>query len=127
MAPGLGFLKEVVVDQHFTERGRISRLMAAVALNPKILGLGIDEDTAVVFKSSSEFQVIGAGAVYVIDGMETTKSNILDSAEDEPLSVHNMKVHVLSSGESFSIEDRQPIVKGKYARKKVLTKISLHA
>src|SRR5829696_1474349 len=64
MAPGLGYLKDVIIDQHFAERGRIGRLLGAVAQNPRLLGLGIDEDTAVVFDGHKTFRVLGSGAIY---------------------------------------------------------------
>lgn len=111
MAPGLGFIKEVVVDQHFSERGRISRLMAAVALNPRYLGIGIDEDTAIIVDKGLDFKVIGTGAVYVVDGRDLTNSNISTGTEKEALSVHNVRVHILNCGEKFDLIERQPILK----------------
>jgi cyanophycinase len=63
MAPGLGFIRDVIIDQHFAERGRMGRLLGAVAQNPKTLGLGIDENTAVVIDGHETFYVVGAGAV----------------------------------------------------------------
>jgi cyanophycinase len=53
MAPGLGLLKDVIIDQHFAQRGRIGRLLAAIAQNPNNLGIGIDEDTAIVVEKNS--------------------------------------------------------------------------
>src|SRR5439155_24073558 len=67
MAPGLGFLRNVVIDQHFGQRGRIGRLLSAVAGNPRMLGVGIDENTAVVVKDGT-LDVIAENAVYVVDG-----------------------------------------------------------
>jgi len=66
MPPGLGYLKDVIIDQHFAERGRIGRLLGAVAHNPRILGVGIDEDTATLWEDG-RFTVLGSGAVYVVD------------------------------------------------------------
>jgi cyanophycinase len=67
MAPGLGLVPDVIIDQHFAERGRIGRLLGAVAQNPRVLGIGIDEDTAIIVEGCC-FGVIGAGAVYIVDG-----------------------------------------------------------
>src|SRR5690606_11882755 len=75
MAPGLGFIRGVIIDQHFAERGRMARLLGAVALNPREFGIGIDEDTAIIVKGDKEFLVIGSGALYVIDGPTVTQSN----------------------------------------------------
>lgn len=108
MAPGLGFLKDFIVDQHFSERGRLSRLIAAVASNPKYLGLGIDENTAVVIENSKEFHVIGNGAVYVVNGESSTHSNISESHQENALSAHNLRVDVLCRGEKFDIPKREP-------------------
>jgi cyanophycinase len=63
MAPGLGLLPNVIIDQHFAERGRIGRLIGAVSQNPRVLGIGIDEDTAIVVKGEM-FKVIGSGAIW---------------------------------------------------------------
>src|SRR5204862_8300641 len=78
MAPGMGFLAGLVVDSHFAERGRMGRLLAAVAQNPSHLGIGIDEDTAIsvtVKRSSAMFRVLGSGAVHVVDGTHIDHSD----------------------------------------------------
>jgi cyanophycinase len=106
MAPGLGLISEVVIDQHFAERGRIGRLIGAVARNPRMLGLGIDEDTAVVVEGST-MRVIGSGAIYVVDGREMTFSN---SGSDNPeiMSAYNVRMHVLSREDRFDLATRMP-------------------
>lgn len=109
LAPGLGFLTDVIVDQHFAERGRISRLIGAVAQNPKMLGVGIDEDTAIVLEKPGCFRVLGAGAVYVVDAKGSTASNVAEGTAECVLAIHNVKLHVLNDGERFSIYDRRPL------------------
>ncbi len=108
MAPGMGLLRNVIIDQHFAERGRIGRLLGATAFNPRILGIGIDEDTAIIVQGK-EFTVIGSGAVYVIDGAGVTHSNIADAEEKQTLSMFNVHVHVLSGGDRFDLKKRRPI------------------
>ena len=108
MAPGLGLLPDAIIDQHFAERGRIGRLLGAVAQNPRVLGIGIDEDTAIVAEGSA-FRVIGAGAVTVVDGASVTHSNITEARPERTLSMHNVRLHVLSSGDSFNLEERAPL------------------
>ena len=76
MAPGLGLIKDVIIDQHFAQRGRIGRLLTAIAQNPQIIGIGIDEDTAIIVNDKAKFRVIGSGAVYILDGSEITKSDV---------------------------------------------------
>jgi cyanophycinase len=107
MAPGLGFVRNVIVDQHFAQRGRIGRLLATVAQNPKSLGIGIDEDTACVMRDG-EFRVLGCGAVYVVDGHDLTGSNISEADADRVMSVFDMRLHVLSDGDRFDLERRRP-------------------
>jgi cyanophycinase len=108
MAPGLGFVRDVIIDQHFAERGRFGRLIGAVAHSPRVLGLGIDEDTAAVLEGAC-FKVIGSGAVYVVDGSRSTHSNLADASPDKVLSMHGVIVHVLGTGDRFDLAGRRPI------------------
>lgn len=108
MAPGLGLIRDVIIDQHFAERGRFGRLIGAVAHNPRVLGLGIDEDTAAVVEEDV-FTVIGSGAVYVVDGAGVTHSNLAEARPERVLSMHDVKVHVLGTGDGFDLRKRRPI------------------
>lgn len=112
MAPGLGLLRDVIIDQHFAERGRIGRLLGAVAQNPRVLGIGLDEDTAAVVEGEV-FRVLGAGAVYVVDGSEVTHSNIAEAEPERTLSMYDVCMHVLSAGDRFDLAKRRPRVSGK--------------
>src|SRR5262245_17991402 len=76
MAPGLGLAENMINDPHSTARGPISRLIAAVAQNRRLLGVGIDEDTAVVAESDGTLHTIGSGSVYIVDGHALTYTNI---------------------------------------------------
>src|SRR5262249_54393542 len=99
MTPGLGLAKNMIIDQHFSERGRIRRLLGAVAQNPRMLGIGIDEDTAVVVESDGRFSALGSGAVYVVDGHDLSYTNISVASFGRALSVFGVKLHVLSNGD----------------------------
>ena len=108
--PGFGFMQGVMIDQHFAQRGRIGRLLGAIAENPSVLGIGIDEDTAIVVnKRCNYFTVIGSGAVYVIDGRYLTYSSLLEQENEVPLSLFNVKMHVLKSGNCFDLGSKQPL------------------
>jgi cyanophycinase len=107
MAPGLGLVRNVIIDQHFAERGRIGRLLGAVAHNPRVLGIGLDEDTAVVL-AGERFEVIGSGAVYIVDGDGVTHSNIAEAEPERALSMHDVRLHVLASGDRFDLAKRRP-------------------
>jgi cyanophycinase len=108
MAPGFGFIPGVIIDQHFAERGRIGRLIAAVAQNPRILGIGIDEDTAIVCDPDHCFTVLGAGAVYVVDGREISYTNLADEERDRILSAFDVRLQLLSMGDEFDLATRRP-------------------
>jgi cyanophycinase len=108
MAPGLGFVKDMIIDQHFAERGRIGRLLAAVAQNPRLLGVGIDEDTAIVIEGEESFRVLGSGAVYVIDGRGVSETNISEKDPQCTLSIFDVRLHLLSQGSTFDLKSRRP-------------------
>ena len=109
MAPGLGYIKDVIVDQHFAERGRIGRLLGAVSQNPRLLGVGLDENTAIVVEGEIRFKVIGEGGVYVVDGRGVTATNLTDEDTDRAMSIFNVRLHVLSQGDEFDLGTREPI------------------
>lgn len=108
MAPGMGFLEEAVVDQHFAQRGRIGRLVAVIAQNPHVLGIGIDEDTAVYISDDGKLKVIGNNTVTILDGTQVTISNASESSVDQPLAVTGLCVHVLAKGFGFDLVSRRP-------------------
>ncbi|HEV7993127.1 MAG TPA: cyanophycinase [Gemmatimonadaceae bacterium] len=108
MAPGLGFVKNAIIDQHFAQRGRIGRLLGAVAHNPRVLGIGIDENTAAIFERA-HLTVLGENAVYVVDGSMATYSNIAEEEEDRALALFGVRLHVLSQGSRFELASREPV------------------
>ena len=108
MAHGLGFVKRLVIDQHFAQRARIERLIGAVAENPGGLALGIDEDTAVVVDNESRFTVIGSGAVYVADGRTVTHTNMSEQMQGSTLCLFDVTLHVLSQSTGFDLKTRRP-------------------
>ncbi|KPV44642.1 cyanophycinase [Alicyclobacillus ferrooxydans] len=108
MAPGMEFMEGAVIDQHFAQRGRLGRLVSAVAQYPHHLGLGIDEDTAVIVEGQ-HFRVLGRGAVSVVDAGVLTHSN-LDSVErDESLALCGIQLHILPDGYGFDLHNRTAI------------------
>jgi cyanophycinase len=109
MAPGLAFISGVVIDSHFAERGRMGRLLGAVSQNPRNLGLGIDEDTAVVAQSNGTLRVIGSGAVYVVDGAGISYSSLSEKNPEGVVSINDVTLHVLSTDDRFDLKERRPI------------------
>ena len=109
MSPGLGMIPDVVVDQHFAERGRLGRLLGAVAQNPKSLGIGIDEDTAALVEPNRMLEVFGSGAVYIVDGRSVSASNVTEAAPEQTLSMFGITLHVLGAGDRFDLATRVPL------------------
>ncbi len=103
MDKGLGFIPKLTIDSHFIRRGRFGRLAEAVAIYPKMIGIGLAEDTGLVIKEGQIFEVIGSGMVIIFDPRKLTHNNqhILD--EGTPMSLTNLKTHVLANGDRFNI------------------------
>ncbi|HWS56009.1 MAG TPA: cyanophycinase [Pyrinomonadaceae bacterium] len=110
LGSGLGFLPGVLIDQHFEQRGRLRRLLAAIAQYPHELGLGIDEDTAAVV-SGRVLEVFGHGSVTVIDAGGLTHTNLGEVERHELLAICGVRVHILPAGYRFDLQNRAPIVK----------------
>ena len=109
LSPGLGYVKNIIIDQHFTERGRISRLITAVAYNPYNLGLGIDENTAVILNNEGVLEVYGEGTVTIVDGSGISYNEIAEVEDDESFSIFGAKVHILNEGLLYDYFARKPI------------------
>jgi len=109
LSPGLGFLKNIIIDQHFTERGRISRLITAVSYNPYNLGLGIDENTAIILDNEGIMEVYGAGTVTVVDGSQITYNEIAEVSDYESFSVCGVQLHILGNGLIYDYFGRTPM------------------
>ena len=108
MMAGFGLISNVILDQHFRQRDRIGRLLALVASNPKLLGIGIDEDTAVMFSDEEVLEVIGKHSVTIVDGSEMF-SDIFQVKAYGEITVSNAKLHVLTPGRRFDLRTRSLI------------------
>lgn len=107
MAPGLGLINGVVIDSHFAERGRFWRLLRAIARNPKNLGIGIDENTAIVV-TGDVFRVIGSGAVYVLDASNISYSSIPEEDSKKVTSIFDIRLHVLAENDQYDLIQKKP-------------------
>jgi cyanophycinase len=105
---GLEFLKDVCIDTHFVHRGRFVRMAQVIVSNPSSIGLGIEEDTAVVLRNGVEAEIIGSGTVIVIDGTTISNSNYTEFSEKNAVSIRDMKVHLLARGDKYSIPQTNP-------------------
>ena len=106
MGPGLGLLPASIIDVHFTQRGRLPRLVAAVTRHPSHLGIGIDEDTAILVRSG-RFDVLGRGGVVTVDAVPAAGPSVEPAAPDER--VPGMRLHRLRADDSFDLERRHPL------------------
>jgi cyanophycinase len=111
MGPGMGFLPGIVVDQHFAQRGRLGRLIAALVQQPAILGIGIDENTAVIVDGDA-LEVVGQSAVTVVDESEASHNNLQGLLKGEALAICGVRLHILPHGYGFNLKTRQPIIPG---------------
>lgn len=107
MAPGLGFFEGVIIDQHFDQRGRFGRLLCGVAENPGILGIGIDEDTAVKLFPDLHFEIIGSNVVTVIDGKSIQSSNVSELNPNDLLAIMGVTVHTLPHEYGYDLKNRK--------------------
>jgi cyanophycinase len=107
LAPGFGLIGGVVVDQHFAQRGRIGRLLGVVAQNPRILGIGLDENAAIRIRRGS-FQCIGENAVYVLDAGKMQFTNVAEGEPNESLCVYGVRIHVMNQSDKFNLKSRRP-------------------
>lgn len=108
MVAGFGLVPDVIIDQHFRQRDRIGRLLALVASNPRLLGVGIDEDTAVLFDHHQTMEVIGRRSVTVVDGQHM-ESNIYQVKRYGEISITGATLHMLTAGRRFDLAERTVI------------------
>lgn len=111
--PGLGLMPRMLIDMHFAERGRLPRLLSAVALDPERLGVGIDENTAICVHKDS-FEVLGTGVVSVVDAERAT---VVHAASDsDPITLFDVRLHLLPAGCLFDLACRSPAIGPAHAR-----------
>jgi len=106
MAPGLGLTNKVIIDQHFRQRDRIGRLMTALSYNPFVSGLGIDENTAAFIGPDGVFEVVGTGAITVVDPAGLSHSSMSNARHRDAITLIGMKLHILASGAKYDINER---------------------
>jgi len=106
LAPGLGLINRIIVDQHFRQRDRLGRLLTALALNPFAVGIGLDEDTAAFIGPDDTLEVFGSGAMTIVDPSEIEYSSIDSAKQGEPVSLLGVRLHVLVGGARYDLHAR---------------------
>lgn len=110
MGHGLGFLENLLIDQHFSQRGRFGRLIGAIAENQELIGIGIDENTAILVRDG-QFEVLGEHQVFIIDGKGGSLVDEVESSEGgKEMTITDFKLHTLTAGYSFDLASRKIII-----------------
>ena len=106
MKKGLGLIPQLIIDTHFIRRGRFGRLVEAVATHPKLIGIGLAEDTGLIIKNGNEFQVIGSGMVILFDPSSVTHNAHELLKPGTAMSISNLTTHILANGDRFKLDNR---------------------
>ena len=109
LAPGLGLTNRFIIDQHFRQRDRLGRLVAALAYNPFAIGIGLDEDTAAFIGPDNTLEVEGSGAITVVDAGGLTFSSMAEARQTEGVCLLGLTVHILVAGATFNLHTRQAL------------------
>ena len=109
LGPGLGLTNRFIVDQHFTQRDRLGRLLSALAYNPFAVGIGLDEDTAAFIAPDHRFEVVGSGAVTVVDTAQLEHSSMATTSEGAPVEMIGVRLHILVEGSTFDLSTRRAL------------------
>lgn len=104
---GLAFIGNVIIDSHFDKRGRFNRLAQAVASNPQCTGIGLGEDTGVIVSGGNHLEVVGSGAVVIVDGRDMRYNNITEVNMGEPIAIENLRVNILVRGNQYLLKERK--------------------
>lgn len=108
---GLGLIDGVIIDTHFVQRGRIGRLFQAVVGNPKVLGIGLGEDTGLLITHNSKMEAIGSGLVILVDGREIKDTNLTQVELGQPISINHLVTHVMSMNDTFDLTTFKMMIK----------------
>jgi cyanophycinase len=103
---GLSLLPQAIIDTHFMQRSRFSRLTEALLRNPGLLGIGLCTDSGVVISGGDALRAIGSGSVCLIDTDNVGETNYSKVAELQPVYVSNLRVNLLAKGASYYLQDR---------------------
>jgi len=107
LAPGLGFTRRLIIDQHFRQRNRLGRILTAVSYNPNSVGLGLDEDTAAFLGPDEVLEVVGSGALTIVDPAGVEHSSMDSTHQHEPVCIIGVRLHILVEGGTFDLRSRE--------------------
>lgn len=107
LAPGLGLTNRIIIDQHFRQRDRLGRLLTAISFNPFMIGIGLDEDTAAFIGPDETLEVVGTGAITVVDPSDLEFSSMAHVRKNDPICLIGLRLHVLDHGSTFNLHTRE--------------------
>lgn len=110
VASGLALIDDVIIDTHFVKRGRIGRLFQVVVGNPKVLGIGLGEDTGLLITNGRQMEAIGSGLVILVDGREIKDTNLTEVSLGQPISINHLVTHVMSKKDKFDLDTFKMII-----------------
>lgn len=122
LSPGFGLLDSVVVDQHFRERDRLGRLLAAISFNPRLVGIGVDEDTGAFIDPEDVMMVVGAGGVTVVDPSDISDDSLAEARAGGPIRMTDIRLHILLEGDRYDLNARRPLFRPSQAGSEAATK-----
>jgi cyanophycinase len=106
LAPGLGLTNRLIIDQHFRQRDRLGRLLTALAYNPFAIGIGLDENTAGFIGPDETLEVVGNGALTIVDPSELQFSSMARVRKNDPVCLIGLRLHILDQGATFNLHTR---------------------
>jgi len=106
LAPGLGLTNRIIIDQHFRQRDRLGRLLTAVAYNPFAIGIGLDENTAGFIAPDETLEVVGSGALTIVDPSGLEFSSMARVRKNDAVCLIGLKLHILDQGSTFNLHSR---------------------
>ena len=109
LAPGLGLTRLAIIDQHFRQRDRLGRLLTALAYYPEPVGIGLDEDTAAFIEPDDMLEVVGSGAITVVDPSDVTFSSMDSAKRQDAVCILNARLHVLIQGARYNLRTREAL------------------
>ncbi|MCL4108911.1 UNVERIFIED_CONTAM: hypothetical protein GTU68_008106 [Idotea baltica] len=110
LAPGIGLINTAIIDQHFSQRDRLGRLLTALSYNPFLIGVGIDEDTAFLIDGEGHGEVLGSGVVTIVDASDLKHSSRASAGTGDALSLIDIRMHVLAEGCRYDTQTRQATI-----------------
>ena len=106
LAPGLGLTNRVIIDQHFRQRDRLGRLLTALSYNPFAVGIGLDENTAAFIGPDETLEVVGGGALTIVDPSGLEFSSMARVRKNDPVCLIGLRLHILDHGATFNLHTR---------------------